>query len=65
MVEIKDRNWTSITKRLMGLAATQWLNHSKVIKITIITDRAGNPVAWSTPECIKIEPHDSTWLNSL
>ena len=67
MSEVNSKKWINLLKRLTQVANTEYVNHCKIIKITIVTDNLGNPVAWSEPQCSKVEPMNggAAWVNLL
>lgn len=51
-------NWLAIAIRLQRMAKTQHVEKCKLLRMTILIDADGNPIAWPTPECTPLEPGD-------
>jgi len=59
--------WFNMIRRLrrhLRSAATGGVSYS-VIRITVLVNRSGEPVIWTTPETTIIEPKDELTVDSL
>ena len=60
--------WLQVAKRLQMLAKTKHIEHCKVIKLTVLVDTNGTPIAWADPECMLLSPSGDgvkDWLSKL
>ena len=55
--DIKSSNWLNIIRRLQSSLHGQ--QGYAIVSIDIIVDEANNPVCWSEPRVIKLEPKAS------
>ena len=42
--------------RLQRMAKTQHIEKCKLLRVNILIDADGNPVTWTAPECVPLEP---------
>ena len=59
------QKWFSVASRLQSVSST--LNSNAIIKITIIVDSTGTPVAWTNPDIKTIEPRSQglQWIRDI
>ena len=46
--------WRNVARRMQ--AATSGNNGIAVVTISVVVDQDGNPLVWSPPKCVKLEP---------
>lgn len=56
------REWLSLLRRLQSISKS---NGYSVIKIAVLVDDAGTPVAWTEPVQVKLEPKSAVAMMLL
>lgn len=56
-MDIRSR-WMHVVRRLQSLGCKQ--NGCAIITIKVMVDENGEPLLWTTPEMVQLEPREST-----
>jgi hypothetical protein len=57
-------NWLNIARRLQSVARGQ-NSGIGIITVHVMVNEDGNPIGWTSPDCLKIEPKNSVDIRSM
>jgi hypothetical protein len=57
-------NWLNIARRLQSVARGQ-NSGIGIITVHIMVEESGNPIAWTSPDCLRLEPKNGHDIRNL